>query len=183
MNSKTTDNIKNAVLVLLKTYENINKFLNACKNISKDGDSNYKLLTENFLRRKSDRDFRFWLIHEFALIYKRNDDDLNAIFGMVINLDEACVYLAKYVYNTEIDFTRYFSPAEIWRYSNPLLDIETGDFSSKIEDGLSRVIPNPENNYLDLDCVLFKRISLVEIDEINVKEKVFGTFEELSKTE
>ena len=178
MNSKTGENILNAVRVITKTHENVYKLLNYCKNLSKKDDSNYELLTEKFLRWKSDSNFYGWLITSFILLFKRNDDDNQTIYGIEINLDEVKLNVVKYVYSDAVDFERYISPADHWIYYYPVSN-EVGDFTQIDKADYIESTPKDAENKYGLKRVVFKPFPLVEINADNLNEKIFDTFEKL----
>lgn len=179
MNSKTGENILNAVRVITKTHENVDKLLNHCKNLSKKDGSKYELLTEKFLRWKSDSNFYGWMLTSFILLFKRKDDDNQTIYGIEINLDEVELNAVKYVYNAAVDFERYISPADHWRYYYPVQD-EVGDFTQIENEIYIESKPKDAENKYSLNRVVFKTFPLIEITADNVKEKIFDTFDKLS---
>ena len=179
MNSNTGENILNAIRVVTKTHENVDKLLRYCQNLSKENGNNYEFLTEKFLRWKSDSNFYGWLITSFILLFKRQDDVNNTIYGIEINLDEVKLNVVKYVYNDAVDFEKYISPAEHWKYYYPIHN-EENDFAQIENENYVESTPISTENKYDLICVVFKKFPLVEITADNVQEKIFGTFDELA---
>ena len=179
MNAKTGENILNAVRVITKTHENVNKLLSCCKNLSKQDGSNYELLTEKFLRWKSDSNFYGWMLTSFILLFKRKDDDNQTIYGIEINLDEVELNVVKYVYNDVVDFERYISPASHWIYYYPIHN-DTNEFTQIENENYIESKPNDAENRYGLNRVVFKTFPLVEIMADNVNEKVFDTFDKLA---
>ena len=62
MNLHTGNNIVNAVKVIRKTYENINKMMTACQGLADGSQTPYLMVTDakRFLRYKSDRYLYGW---------------------------------------------------------------------------------------------------------------------------
>ena len=178
MSSKVQENIINAVEVVLNTYENIEKLMNACKRIASES-KEYDLMTNKFLRYKSDKEHWGWMIYNFTLLFKKNDKSKNIIYAMQIDMNYACVLVAKFVYNYKVDYNSYISPGDYWKFFNPLWN-EDETFTHEDKDDLTLVTPDPENNYLDLNYVIFDEIPLTDITNNNVKEKIFGTFNSLA---
>ncbi len=179
MNAKTGENILNAVRVITKTHENVDKLLNCCKNLSKQDDSNYELLTEKFLRWKSDNNFYGWMLTSFILLFKRKVENEQTIYGIEINLDEVELNVVKYIYNDAVDFERYISPASHWIYYYPIHN-DTDEFMQIENENYIESKPKDAENKYGLSRVVFKTFSLVEITADNVNEKVFGTFDKLA---
>ena len=68
----TGENIKNAVHVLYKTYASISKLMEQCRAEAEDnGDL---LMSDKFLRWKSDSNSDGWLLNSMILVFQRRDD-------------------------------------------------------------------------------------------------------------
>lgn len=62
------ENIKSAFEVVLKTYENVDKLLRYCDLIAED--YGYEVVTDKFLRYKSDSNYEGWFINSFIKLYQ-----------------------------------------------------------------------------------------------------------------
>ena len=67
MNS--SENISNAVQVLYKTYENVQKLMEYCKAIASE--NGYTCMINRFLRWKSDNSYDGWLLNDFILLFQK----------------------------------------------------------------------------------------------------------------
>lgn len=170
----TDTEIKNAAAVIRKTHENVDKFLTQCKNLAKNDGSNYELLTEKFLRWSSDVYPAAWMTAVFILLFKRNDSAVNTVYGIEVDIRSACVVVAKYTYNDAFNYSARISPADFWKYDEPLWKFESED------KGDYTFIKIPSDNKYNLNSVIFTEIPLSEITADNVTEKIFGTFENLA---
>lgn len=175
------DNIRNAMKIVRKTQENVGKLMTFTKNLVKESDFGYILLTENFLRYSSDADRWGWTFGSFILLFKRNDDIKNIIYGMQIDLDDAAIRVAKYFFDNEINYETRISPAESNKYTNPLWG--EGIFDLNHYETFTKSIPKSDyisEKYSGLNYVLFSEFPLSEINAGNVQEKIFGTFDKLA---
>ncbi len=180
--SSIDDNIRNAMQIVRKTHENIDKLMTLTKNIAKSSKVNYKLLTEKFLRYSSDTNYYGWTFGVFALLFKRNDDAQNIFYVMEIDLDSSIVNVAKYIYDAPIDFGKYISPADWTKYGEPLRN-DSGNFIYEPTCDFKKSKPKSADvskKYLGLDYALFAEFPLSDIKADNVKEKVFGTFDKFA---
>lgn len=163
---------------------------------------------KHFLRYKSDRNIYGWLISSFILLFQHYEMD-NVIYGIDINLDEnwgdgkhsfkckkgddvAVVCLAKYVYNnTELlkDYIEKISPADHWKFSDPLYRLnnkmDESDKPIPTDWGyfIHRIAQNDETfkkYYMSLNRIVCTTIPLHEITADNLKDKIFGTFDNLA---
>ena len=177
MTAKTDENIVNAAAVIRKTHENVQKFLEHCKNLTKKEITTYELLTKDFLRFNSDRNFYGFMYGSFTLLFKRNDDIKNIVYGIEVSVVESHVKVMKYFYNDAFDFQARISPSDIGNYNDPLWKFENvteGDYT-KIELPL-----DVQDKYQKLSKIIYRAIPLSEITADNVKEKIFDTFDKLS---
>ncbi len=177
MTTKTDENIINAAAVIRKTHENVQKFLEHCKNLTKKENINYEILTKDFLRFNSDRNFYGFMYGSFTLLFKRNDDIKNIVYGIEVSVVESHVKVMKYFYNDAFNFQARISPSDIGNYNDPLWKFENvteGDYT-KIE-----LPPDVQDKYQKLSKIIYQAIPLSEITVDNVQEKIFDTFDELS---
>ena len=179
--SSIDDNIRNAMKVIRKTQENVDKLITFTKNLVKESDFGYILLTENFLRYSSDADHWGWTFGSFILLFKRNDDKKNIIYGMQIDLDDAAIRVAKYSFGNEINYEARISPAESNKYTNPLWG--EGLFDLISSETFTKSVPKSEEireKYSGLNYALFVEFPLSELKADNVKTKIFGSFDKLA---
>lgn len=192
MNS--SENISNAVQVLYKTYENVQKLMEYCKAIASESD--YTCMINKFLRWKSDNDYNGWLLNDFILLFQKESDNLfnnqwhdGSIYVMEIKLgdiDDALlkpkVYISKFTYDDIESWSEGCSVSNhgifYWPLRNENLFVikHNGDY----------VISQPKDEktsdaFWGLKYVLTQSFELTSINVNNVKEKIFGAFDELSQ--
>lgn len=181
--SSIDDNIRAAYQIIFKTHENINNLINTIENFSKQNNTDYKLLTEKFLRWRSDVVPQGFMIRYFNLIFqKENDKNDNIIYGVEISVEYSCIRVAKYVYNDKILSRLSLARNDEWYYSHPFWNKEIFSVTEE-ESGYKKSLPRSQNvkkKYLGLNYALFAEFPLSEIKADNVKEKVFGTFDKLA---
>ena len=170
----TDTEIKNAAAVIRKTHENVDKFLTQCKNLAKNDGSNYELLTEKFLRWSSDVYPAAWMTGGFILLFKRKDNATNTVYGIEVDIWAACVVVTKYTYADAFNYSARISPADFWKYDEPLWKFESED------KGDYTFMKITSDNKYNLNSVIFTEIPLSEITADNVTAKIFGTFENLA---
>ena len=86
----------------------------------------------------------------------------------------ACVVVTKYTYADAFNYSARISPADFWKYDEPLWKFESED------KGACTFMKIPSDNKYNLNSVIFTEIPLSEITADNVAEKIFGTFENLA---
>jgi len=180
--SSIDDNIRNAMKIVRKTQENIQKLLNHCKNLAKSDKVGYELLTEKFLRYSSDPNYWGWTFGVFALVFKGKDNVQNTLYVIEIDLDYSIINAAKYIYNAPIDFERYISPSDWSKYGEPLRNDDENFIHEHLND-FKKSIPKSDDvskKYLGINHALFAEFPLSEINAGNIQEKIFGTFDKLA---
>jgi len=196
MNS--SENIQNALNVMYKTYENVEKLMEYTKVISQEK-TDYRTSVSKFLRRKSDNDTTAWLLNDFILLFQ-NSFDGNCesengwkdapVYAMEIYLgdvdyvkdDIPAIYLSKFEYNDIDTWSEGCSPANHWVFYYPLRNSNYMNFN--YIDNLTIAIPQNEKvskTYWGLKKVTTKKLDLFEVTSENLQEKIFGSFDELSK--
>ncbi|MBR1397728.1 MAG: hypothetical protein IJ563_09385 [Selenomonadaceae bacterium] len=194
MSSDAGMNITNAVHVLFQTYENIDKLMRYCQNIAEE--SGYKCMTPTprFLRWKSDADFWGWGPRDFIMIFQRIDDELlengwhdGAVYGVQITLFDdpddnlpPGVYPIKYNYNDIKSWKAGCSPADHWLFDNP----SWLDSKFNIEERGEYTVTFPKDeqasqSYRGIQSLIYKSFELMSVTSENVKDIVFGSFDEL----
>lgn len=191
MNS--AENIRNAFIVVHKTYENVKKLMDYCKTIT-DEKSHYIIAADKFLRYKSDNDYSGWYINDFILLFqKRSDAELEnewrngPIYAMEIELRSddpvkaPTVYLSKYEYADIGSWNKGCSPANHWVFYWPLRNREIMNIATNKE--LTTAIPKTKEMgkrfYWGLEKVSYISMPLTDITADNALEKIFGSFDKL----
>ena len=195
MNS--SKNIQNALHVLYKTYENVEKLMDYTKIVSQEK-TDYILSSNKFLRRKSDNDTTAWLLNDFILLFQnKKDNDCESkngwkdapVYVMEIYLgdkeydedDLPAMYLSKFEYNDINKWNKISSPSDHWGYYWPLRNSEYMNFDYINDKSIA--IPKNEKasmTYWNLKKVTTKKLDLFEVTSENLREKIFGTFDELA---
>ena len=181
--SSTDENIRNAMKVVRKTHENVQKLMTCCKNLSKHKDSGYRelLADKDYLRHLSRDDYLSWTIGSFILLFTKVGGSDDTIYGVEIDLDTTKVKAIKYVYDGAIDSEKPISPGDHWKYAHPLRDDRKFELGAMGE--FTKSVPKSADinkKYLGLRYALFADFTLSEIKFSNVKEKIFGTFDKLA---
>jgi hypothetical protein len=191
MNS--SKNIRNAFMVVHKTYENVNKLMEYCKTIVAEK-SNYINVIDKFLRYKSDNDYSGWYIKDFIILFQRKSDiELEnewrdgPIYVMEIELysDNSeqipTVYLSKFDYYEIGSWSKGCSPANHWRFYYPLRNKEIMDI--QINEEMTMATPKTkelgDKYYWGLIKASYIQLPLTDINADNVEEKIFGGFDKL----
>jgi hypothetical protein len=191
MNS--AENIRNAFVVVQKTYENVNKLMEYCKTIAAEK-SNYTSAMDKFLRYKSDNDYSGWCIKDFILLFQRRSDiELEnewrdgPVFAIEIelcsdNLEQMpTVYLSKFEYSDIGSWGKGCSPASHWQFYYPLRYEERMNFETNGE--ISKATPKTkemgDRYYRGLTQVRHIHLPLIDINADNAEEKIFGNFDKL----
>jgi len=194
------NNICNALRVMIKTYENVQKLMNYTKIYALEK-TKYYLAVPKFLRRKSDNDITAWLINDFILLFQHNDDSdcetdngwKNApIYVMEIYLGSAeseegdvpQIYLSKFEYNDLNGWSEGCSPANNWVFYWPPIDEELMDIVEN--EGYS--ISKPKNEkaskkYWGVNKVTTLEISLMDVTSDNLEQLIFENFDKLRRME
>lgn len=192
MNS--SKNISNAVHVLYKTYENVNKLMEYCRTIASD--AGYSCMNNKFLRWKSDNEYKGWLVSDFIMLFQKDSDELlnnqwhnGAVYVMEIQLAadddenvEPMVYLSKFAYKNIKSWSEGCSVSSHWVFYYPLC----GEGEFLFEDKTEYVISWPKDQkisdkYWGLEKTIHLGVELTSINVNNVKEKIFGNFDRLDE--
>lgn len=193
MNSR--ENVKNALQVLFKTYDNVEKLMDYCKIVAAEK-TNYVASVNKFLRRKSDNDTVAWLLNDFILLFQnRNHGECESengwrngpIYVLEICLGEKgsenlpLIYLSKFEYHDLNSWNEGCSPANHWAFYFPLRYDHYMDFT--IEREYKIATPKNEKSsktYWGLKKITTKSIDLFEVTSENLEEKIFGEFDKLA---
>lgn len=186
------ENIHNAVVVISKTYENIDKLINYCRNIC-EKETNYTNSVSKFLRYKSDNDYGGWMIDNFILLFQNKTDRKlknewrnGPVFTMEINLadeDVPKVFLSKFEYENINSWDQGCSPANHWAFYWPLRREETMDYEEFSDYTVGKPKPSMEEkvakDYWGLKRVVYMDKPLTEITSENIKKLIFESFDKL----
>lgn len=189
----SSENIRNAFIVVHKTYENIQKLMEYCKTTAAEK-SNYISAVDKFLRYKSDNDYSGWYINDFILLFQRKSDPEQEnewrdgpIYAMEIELSSdnpeqiPTVYLSKFEYADIISWQKGCSPTNHWRFYYPLRNKEIMNIQTN--GGTTTAIPKTKElgnqYYWGLTKVSSVSLPLTDINADNAVVKIFGTFDQL----
>lgn len=194
----TGDNIRNAVHVLYKTYASISKLMEQCK--AEAEGQGYILLSDKFLRWKSDSSSDGWLLNSMILVFQRREDpDCDSGNGWKdapVYTMEVCLglkddpsygpelVLSKFEYPSINDWHEGCSPADHWGFHQPIHPGKKFPFAV-VEDGGFKVITptsaKKAEGYWELRRAVSKGYPLVDVTSTNMIELVFGTFDRLTE--
>lgn len=190
------ENIHNAVIVLQKTYENIDKLITYCRTVS-EKETNYALAVSKFLRFKSDNDCSGWMINDFILLFQdKNDKKLDngwrdgAVFVMEINLHDKSVpmvFLSLFEYININGWSTGCSPASYDYFYSPLRNNNMNE--TELTKSMISLTPNLgmedkiAKEYWGLKRIVYTKIPLIELTAENTKDIIFGSFNSLKKHE
>ncbi|MBM7581207.1 hypothetical protein JOD02_000030 [Caldicoprobacter guelmensis] len=177
--------------MVYKTYENVDKLMKYCDSIS--GDCGYESVTRYFLRYKSDINVEGWFIRSFIKLYQSKNDELldngwrnGPVFVMEVNFEDMpVVYLSKFEYEDVSKLPKGVSPADHWKFSDPLVIRENDFFEKQAMEGKYKYFvsqPRTEEikiRYGDIKRVVCTTVDLTELNSSSVPEKIFGKFDAL----
>lgn len=186
------ENIHNAVVVIKKTYDSIDKLMDYCRIIC-EKETNYTTAVSKFLRYKSDNDCGGWMIDDFILLFQNKEDRKlkngwrnGPVFVMEINLadeDVPTVFLSKFEYENINGWNPGCSPTNNWVFYWPLRREESMDYEELQEYVKGTPKPSMEEkiakDYRGLKRVVYMNVPLVKITSKNAKDMIFGSFEKL----
>ena len=196
MTMSTSENIKNSGLVLLKTYENVNKMMEQCRTSAPT--AGYEKVSDKFLRYKSDSEPYGWLINSFILLFqKKTDEEVNCgwkngpVYAVEIVLFDPNdssklpeLRLSKFDYEDIKSWTHTSSSADHWGYHNPVDKSYSRDFNHEEFDWYTISTPKNDrikNGYWGLLKAITTKCDLIEITSSTLTDKVFGSFDKLSE--
>lgn len=194
----TGENIRNSLQVLYRTYENISKMMEQCKSIAED--NGYLLMTDKFLRWKSDSNSDGWLLNSFILLFQRSSDPectsgnhwrngpvytMEICLGLKSDLEALPeVLLSKFEYRNIMGWSEGCSPAHHWAFHQPVhpernklfIMQQKGDFFASIP-----VNEKVSDTYWGLSQAIFSTVPLTDIKSSNLHDMIFGTFDKLAE--
>ncbi len=192
------ENIKNALKVIYKTYENVEKLMEYTKTIAAEK-THYISSVPKFLRRKSDNDTEAWLLNDFILLFQNSKSEdcesgngwkNDSVFVFEICLGEKgsenmpLVFISRFDYFKINEWSEGCSPANHWAFYYPLRNEDYMDFD--IKGGYKIATPRNDKSsktYWGLKKIISKSISLLDITADNLQDKVFGEFDRLAELE
>lgn len=194
--------IRNAEIVLLKTYKNIKKMMNKLDEIANERD--YMRMQKHFFRFRSDTNPKGYFIRNFLKLYQKNDhlstnskseDRLidEPILGVQIDLTGGgidrehlpVVKVIKYIFDYEEsglkdETSENIGHAEGKKFRDPFWEDK---FEIKKRKNYNIIHPNDEEisrEYWHLERVIYKEISLMEIqDHHDIRTKIFDELESI----
>lgn len=190
----SSENIRNALQVLYKTYENVQKLINYTRIIAQEK-TNYQIAAPKTLRWRSDNDTDGWLINDFILLFQNSaDPDCESgngwkngpVYAMEICLGEKdCDYLpylhlSKFEYQDMNGWSEGCSPSSHWVFYWPQWEEEYIDFVQKGDVWIGVVSDEKySDKYWGLKKVTFFETDLMAVNSANLKEMIFGRFDSL----
>lgn len=190
------ENIANAVKVVLKTYESVNKMLEQCKAISEN--YGYILKLDRPLRWKSDAYTSGWLLNSLILVFQKNSDpdcssgngwkdgSLYAVQVFLGSAEEpdllAQLYISRFDYANINDWKgESLSPADQWAFYHPTHKVYSA-FRFTDREGFAESEPVADKysqKYWGLKKAIWKTFPLSEVTADTLGDMVFETFDEL----
>ena len=195
------ENITNAVYVLNKTYQGIEKLMDATDRISaEEGFTSVSPASPRFLRWKSDQNAWGWFISSFIKVYQHQEAPRcasgtglrkDSIYGMEISLDSVAlpkIILSRTDY-PDLEQANKLSSSDHWRFHWPVQEgtkqikfqISSEEFDGKSYKKSVPILPETKKNYWNIEKALFIEESLADIKSDNIKSKVFDGFRYLSR--
>jgi len=193
-NNKNDENIKNALHVMYRTYENIEKLMAYCCKVSEE--AGYSLAVPHFLRWKSNTIYSGWLTNVFILLFQREDDSAcksgngwkdGPIYAVEICLgldkDDSyypSMFVSKFEYENINLWSKGCSRSSYWQMHNPVHFSHTMDIEQSEPVRIAK--PNSQENskaYWGLEKVTTIKTPLSDITADNLREKIFGAFDKL----
>lgn len=195
------ENITNAVSVLNKTYQGIEKLMDATDRISaEEGFTSISPASPRFLRWKTDQRAWGWFISSFIKVYQFQEAPRCAsgtglrdgsIYCMEVSLDT--VVLPKIILSRtdypDLEQANKLSPSDHWRFHWPVQEgtkqikftVSSEEFEGRSYKKSVPILPETKKNYWNIDRALFVEESLVDVKSDNIKSKVFDNFRYLSR--
>lgn len=184
------ENIRNALLVLYGTYENVHKLIDYCTVVARE--SGYLPVGPRFLRWKSDNDTRGWLINSFVLLYQGDqEEDIEGsdwrngpVYALDICLGKKhdkdyipMIHMSKFEFENMAQLGGRCSAASHWVFHNPV----HGDLNCTVseKEGFRIAEPNERmrQQYWGLRRVVSTTTPLADITAENLRERAFDTLE------
>lgn len=185
-------NICNAFEVVRKTQQSIDRLIS--KLYSECENQNYCALTERFIRYNSDNYCWGWCYGRFVLLFQHGgkQDKVQIqdapVYAVCFDLDNCIALVAKMKYKgIEKWRKKNWAPNRLFAFENVLFSSEIyGMKEEQLKNGYKCVkIVKPEKFekkwFFDFECLIKSEFNLVEINNENFIDKIFGTMDELDK--
>lgn len=190
MNS--SENIRNALQVLYKTYDNVQKLMDYARIVAQEK-TEYRLAAPKALRWRSDNETAGWLLNDFILLFQKCTDlDCESkngwkdapVYAMEIWLGDKdfeelpCIYLSKFEYSDINSWSGGCSSANHWVFYWPLRDEDNMDFIW--QDDMWICTPKNEKYALrhwGLKKVICYEEDLMKVTSDNLKQRIFDRFD------
>lgn len=191
------ENITNAMQVILKTYENVDKLMKYCKMVAFEN-TNYLVVEPSFkpkfLRWKSDADYKGWLTTDFIMLFQSKADEAclsgnkwrnGSVYVMEICLADntvrvPTVFLSRFIYMDISKWSAGISATKHRLFYEPIRNQELMDISEI--DQLRKSVPKNEKSSANRSVSKIYTLSapLTKLTAENLQEEVFGAFDRLS---
>ena len=191
------ENIANAVVVLQKTYESVNKMLEQCRAISES--YGYILKSDKTLRWRSDANTYGWLLNSLILVFQKNSDpDCSSgngwkdgpVYAVQVFLGSAeepnlpaQLYVSRFDYADINDgwTNERLSPADQWAFYHPTHEVYSAfrftDRKSFVES--EPVTEKYSQQYWGLKRAVWKTFPPSSVTADTLGDMVFETFNKL----
>ncbi|MGN0355612.1 MAG: hypothetical protein ACI4EI_11140 [Muricoprocola sp.] len=192
----TSENIRNAVQVLYKTYASISKLMDQCR--AESDDHGYLLMSDKFLRWRSDNNSDAWLLNSMILVFQRRDDpecdSKNGWKDAPVYTMEVCLglkddsnyepelVLSKFEYTNITEWPEGCSPADHWGFHQPIHPGKKFPFTMTEKGSFKIFTPTSAKKakgYWNLKRAVSLSFPLVDVTSSNMEEMIFGSFDKL----
>lgn len=189
-------NIHNAFEVVFETFKSIEKLIVKCRaEIDKE---KYYMPTERFLRNSNDSSWSGWIYWSFILLFQRKEDGkvmdngwINApVYAVEINVDsDTCaepeLIVAKMIFKDMTEWSKGCLPSNHAFFYDT---IHANDIyeEKEMNNFIGKIAPMAgyeEDGFWGFKQLHYMTKKLVDVNQYNYKEMIFGTIEELSKVE
>lgn len=186
------ENIRNALQVLYKTYDNVQKLIDFTRMVAQEK-TDYRLAAPKVLRWRSENETNGWLLSDFILLFQ-NIMDLDCesengwkdapIYAMEICLGDKdwdelpYIHLSKFEYDDINSWDEGCSPGDYWAFYWPLYDQQKMSFFDQGDYFIG--VPKNEkysDSYWGLKKVTYCEIDLMAVNSDNLKELIFNRFD------
>lgn len=186
----SSENIRKAFEIVVKTYENVDKLMKYCDVASED--LGYIALHQRFLRYKSDVEPLGWLTSEFIKVYQHKEGRAldnsfydGPVYVMEINFDDGpFIYVSKLEYEDISTWDAKLRPGDYWGFSNPICEDNENFKVGKLEDegNLFESVPKNQavkDEYWGFERAVFIKHDLTVVRRGNIQDIIFDTFDKL----
>jgi len=183
-------NIHDAFEIVADTYENVSKLMSFCMEQSSEK-GEFVLSSPKFLRWKSDNETGGWLMKSFILLFQNSKDKLlksqwrkGPIYVLEINLSPydykvPMINIAKFEYDDITSWDKGVSPADHWRFYQPLYDDAIAPFSGDDFNYSGFIDDAYSERYWGLKRIVGIGVPLADIKRENAYKIIFDGFQSL----